>query len=91
MYVRLAYRWRGVVILGYGDRMTPVSPFFWNPVAPGIYEHTAIDGSVWRYDAFSSEVSEMTEIHPRNLIGYASMKQLAAKEVKRLLSLVGIE
>jgi hypothetical protein len=22
MYVRLAYRWRGVVTLGYGDRMT---------------------------------------------------------------------
>ncbi len=68
-----------------------MSPFFWNPVAPGIYEHTAIDGSIWRYDVYSSEVSEMTEMHPRNLIGYASMRQLASKEVARLLSLVGIE
>ena len=68
-----------------------MSPFFWTPVSPGIYEHVAIDGSIWRYDLFLGEVSEVTEMHPRNLIGYASMKQLAEKEVNRMLSIVGIE
>lgn len=65
--------------------MTDTYTLTWDQTRPGIYETQAHDGSIWRWAVGSGEVSEVTDMHPRNRIGNASLKALATKEVQRLI------
>jgi hypothetical protein len=65
--------------------MNRIYDLTWDQTRPGIYETQAHDGSIWRYNVGTGEVHEVTDIHPRNRIGNASMRSLATKEVQRLI------